>query len=545
MGRSGRLDAALEPTEQRIAAKDTAYWLKLVDRMVDECHPEQQDFVLDPGFLIAALVGRGGGKTTGGNVRFLRRMLTTPVARCLFFAKTRLHAKSLIWDDTKKMFSRLGFEKDVDVVYNETELIATLTRNGSSLQLAGADKFTFLEPFRGLSWHEVGIDEGASHPDPIITYLIDEVAGPRLLGSLWILGTAGRRLKGRFYEVSRRGSTESRLYKERDKFPGWGKWSLHKWTLTSAIAASAARPIRQLVELQEAQRKLIIASGWTDETPAKRREIDAEWASDETVNVYKYRVHNEAGELWNRWDPERVGPMRIAKLPAHLGNWVFAVAMDPGFSDPTAINAFAFSYDDPSHTIYHVFCFEAPALYAQLIANLLIGPERRHEEPAGLIGALGVWPNVLVADPAHQMAEAILAELLNVYHIHIEPAQKGFRYKVGAIEVVNGELDAGRIKVLKDSELEDQLVDLQWDENRTGQQIERKGQPNHSADCLIYARAALATFISDGAAAPTPPPGPAPDPRAAGYVPPLPQQPSDDYSGLLGDADYTPWSSSS
>jgi hypothetical protein len=531
-----RLDAALEPTERRIAAKDTTYWAQLVDRMVAECHPEQRDFVLDDGFLIAALVGRGGGKTTGGDVRFLRRMLTTQGARCLFIARTRQHAKSLIWADTKKMFTRLGFVEDVDIIFNETELVATLTRNGSSLQLAGADKLAFLEPFRGISWHEIGIDEGASHPDHIITYLIDEVAGPRLLGALWIVGTAGRRLKGRFYEVTRRGSTESRPYRDREQFPGWVKWSFHKWSLESAIDATRDRPIRKLLEIQEAQRKLIAASGWTDETPAKRREIDAEWASDETINVYKYRVHDENGQIWNQWDPERVGPMRLAKLPEHLSNWVLAVSMDPGFSDPTAINAFAFSYDDPTHTLYHVFCFEQTALYAQLIANLLIGPERKLEEPAGLIGALGVWPNVMVADPAHQMAEAILAELLNVYHIHVEPAQKGYRYKVGAIDVVNGELVGGRIKVLKDSALEDQLVDLQWDESRTGEQIERKGQPNHSADTLVYARAALAPFLSDGAPAPEPPPPSAPDPRAAGYVPPMPRPPADD--GLLGDPDY-------
>lgn len=541
-----RLDAALEPTERRVNAKDRTYWLKLVDRLINECHPEQRDFVLDDAFLIAALVGRGGGKTTGGDVRFMRRMLLTDEAKCLFVARTRQHAKSLIWDDTKKMFTRLGFVDGVDIVYNETDLVATLTRNGSSLRLVGADKMAYLEPLRGISWHEIGIDEGASHPDTIIAYLIDEVAGPRLLCALWMVGTAGKRLKGRFYEITRRGATESRLYRERDKFPGWVKWSFHKWSLESAIESTKDRPIKKLIEIREAQRRLIAANGWTDQTPAKRREIDAEWASDETITVYRYRVHNEAGELWNQWDPERIGPMALAKLPDHLGNWVFAVAMDPGFSDPTAINAFAFSYDDPSHTIYHIFCSETPGLWPQLIANLLLGPERKLDEPGGLIGAIGVWPNIMVSDTAHQMSEAILAELLNNYKINIEPAKKGFHYKVGAIEVVNGELEAGRIKVLKDSELEDQLIDLQWDENRTGTQIERKGQPNHSADCLVYGRAALAVYISDGAAPPPPPPSAPLDPRAAGYVPPLPRAPADDgLGGLLGDPDYTPWSDSS
>jgi hypothetical protein len=143
---------------------------------------------------------------------------------------------------------------------------------------------------------------------------------------------------------------------------------------------------------------------------------------------------------------------------------------------------------------------------------------------------------VMVADPAHQMAQAILAELLNVYGIHFEPAKKGFDYKFGAIDVVNGDLVEGRIKVLKDSALEEQLLDLQWDESRTGKQIERPGQPNHSADDLVYGRAALQQFIN--ALPPAPEAPPAPDPRAPGYVPPLPQLPAGEFGSLLGDPDY-------
>ena len=200
--------------------------------------------------------------------------------------------------------------------------------------------------------------------------------------------------------------------------------------------------------------------------------------------------------------------------------------------------SFATSPSDSTRTIYHRLCFEKTAMYAQTIAHTLIGSELKHEAPSGVIGAIGEWPNGMVADPAHQMAQALLAELANVYGIHIEPAQKGFRYKVGAIDTVNGDLVDGRIKVLKDSELEEQLIDLQWDESKTGEQIERKGQPNHSADCLVYGRALLQQFMS--AIAPPAPPASAADPRSPGYVPPMPSEPrDDDYSHLMGDEDYS------
>lgn len=512
-------------------------WAKLIEQLLGELHPDQLAFALDPARYIVALVGRGGGKTTGGDVRFIRRMLTTRDALCLFVARTREHAKGLLWRDTKKMFKRLGFEAGTDIVYNETALTATLTRNGASLRLVGADKLADLDALRGTTFHEVGIDEGASHPDKILAYLIKEVVGPRLVGALWLIGTAGRRLKGLFYEVSRRGAVLSRLWKDRDAHPGWKGWSLHKWTLAGAIEATKDNPIPKLIELYAAQLLEIEAQGYSDDNPAKRREYDAEWAADDTLNVYAYRIHNDKGELWNQWSPERTGAMAIAKLPGAWADWVHIVAMDPGFSDPTALNVFAMSPSDPSRTIYHRLCLEQTKMRPQLIAFALIGPELNHAEPGGIIGAIGEWPNDMVADPAHQMAQAILDELVSVYGINIEPAEKGFRYKVGAIEVVNGDFFDGRIKVLKDSELEEQLIDLQWDESKTGEQIERKGQPNHSADCLVYARARFQSFIS--AIPPPAPPAAAMDPRAPGYVPPLPtDMPPNDTSHLMGDDDY-------
>jgi hypothetical protein len=540
-----RIDAALEPTSRKLSARKTELWAMLAERVVDECHPEQRDFVLDIARYIVALVGRGGGKTTGGRARFLRRMLTVAKSQCLFVARTKDHAKGLIWKETQASFTALGLRAGVDVVYNQTTLTATLAHNGSSLHLVGADKISDLDSLRGITFHEIGIDEAASHPDKLLSYLIKEVLGPRLhpRGSLWLIGTAGKRLSGQFYEVSRKGSKLSRPWKERDAFPGWKLWSFHKWTIESAIEATKDRPVQALLDQLETNRLEIASHGYSEDNPIKRREYDAEWAADETLNVYRYRVHDEDGRLWNQWDPPREGPLSIAVLPAGLGSWIHAVTMDPGYTDPTAINVFSLSLDDPTRTIYHRLGMEQTEMWPQLVAHALVGEAVDLAAPAGIIGAIGSWPSVMVADTAHQMAMALLAELLNVYSIHVEPAQKGFRYKVGAIDVVNGDLVDGRIKVLKGSKLEEQLLDLQWDEGKNGEQIERRGAPNHSTDCLVYGRAALSEYMS---AVPPPAQQPKPlDPRAPGYVPPLPQAPDendlahllgteDDYAALLG-----------
>lgn len=542
-----RLDAGLEETERRVAAQDTSHWADLVARVVDDCHPEQRDFVNDPARHVVGVVGRGGGKTTGGRARFVKRLLTTPMARCVYIAKTRDHAKRLMWLPLKELFRQLGFVAGRDAIYNETSLSVTLRKTGASLRLCGADKPADIESLRGETFHEVGIDEAASHADQLLVDLIKSVIGPRLVGALWLIGTPGRRLKGLFYEISRRGSKRSRLWADRDAFAGWKGWSLHKWSLKSAIEATRDRPIAALLEVYAAQLIELSEEGLSDNNPNKRREYDGEWAADDTVSVYRYRIHLEGeaakaagvpdGTIWNQWDPERVGPMRIAKLPDTYDDWAHVIALDLGFADPTAINVFAFSVSDPTRTIYHRFAYEERGLYAQPIAHRLLGEAMNHATPDGIIGALGEWPNAMVADSQHQMGGMVLAELSNVYGVHIEPAAKGYKYKAGAIDVVNGDLVEGRIKVLKDSELEAQLLDLQWAEGRNGEQIERKDQPNHSTDTLVYARAVISTFITAGTTDLPPR-----LPRDRNAEPPMPDEVrseyghlfQDDYAALLG-----------
>jgi len=535
-----RLDFALEDTERQLEAQDTSKWATFADQLAEECHPDQREFAMCMAVFILAILGRGGGKTVGGCVRFMRRMLTTPKANCFYLGKTRGDAKRLIWNPIKAKFAALGFdERRGDVVYNETELTITLPRNGAVLRLYGADKLPNIQKLRGDTYHEVGIDEAAIHPDAILRTLIDEVFGPRLVGSLWLIGTAGKVLKGLWYELTRRGAELSRSWKERDQHPGWKGWWLFRWTLRSAIEKTRDRPIPALLELYETQQRERDRLG--PNHPTVRREQDAEWASDDTMNVYhEYKIHHpETGELWNQWDPPREGPFGIARLPDTFTDWVNVIAIDPGYTDPTAINVFATSPSDPSLTIYHRLCFEKTGMYAQTIAHVLLGPELDVEKPAGVIGAIGSWPNAMVADPTHQMAKALLAELENVYKLTIDPAEKGYAYKVGAIEVVNGDFANGRIKILKDSKLEEQLLGLQWGENKAGVRIENKGQPNHSTDTLVYGRPVLATFMC---ALPPAKEQPAPlDPRAAGYVPPLPKARRDDeedYAELLGEDNY-------
>lgn len=537
-----RLDLALEDTERSLAATDTSHWAGLVERITDECHPEQRDFACDTGRRIVGLVGRGGGKTTGGMTRFIRRLLTMPGARCVYIAVTRDHAERLMWEPLKQAFNELGFVAGVDVVYNETKLRLTLPKSKGFLWLFGADKPKEIDKLRGLTFHEVGIDEAASHSDALIENLINRVLGPRMQGSVWLIGTPGHQLRGMFWEISRPGSSRSKPWAERGDDPDWIGWSLHKWSLKSAIAKTVDRPIKALLAILAEQKMQAKIEGWSDDNPIKRREHDGEWAEDGAANVYRYRAIGDDGKPWNQWDPKRTGPLQIAVLPTRpdgrplFDDWSHVIALDIGYSDPTAINVFSFSTSDRTRTIYHRFGFGQKEMYAQIIAHKMIGEALDHSDPAGIVGALGEWPNAMVADSAHAMAKMVLAELANVYGVKIEPAAKGYHYKYGAIEVVNGDLVDGRIKILKGSALEKQLQDLQWGMSKSEEQIERKDQPNDHSDTLVYARCVITTLITAMVGAEEQP-DETKDPRSPKYAPMPDERSDDDYSSLFQD-DY-------
>jgi hypothetical protein len=542
-----RLDLGLEETERQLGAKDTTHWSSLIERITDECHPEQRDFAIDQGRRIVGLVGRGGGKTTGGMTRFIRRLLSMPNARCVYIAVTRDHAERLMWQPLKQAFNELGFRTDgpsPDIVYNETKLRLTLPKSKGFLWLFGADKPKEIDKLRGLTFNEVGIDEAASHSDSLIDNLINQVLGPRMQGTIWLIGTPGHQLRGMFWDITRPGSKRSVPWAERNDDPEWIGWSLHKWSLKSAIENTKDRPIPALLAILAEQKMQARIEGWSDDNPIKRREHDGEWAEDGATTVYRYRATLDDGTPWNQWDPKRVGPLQIAELPMGSDgkprdDWAHVIGMDIGYTDQTAINVFAFSPSDRTRTIYHRLCFGQAKMYAQIIAHKMIGVDLDHSEPAGIIGAIGEWPNAMVADSIHAMAKMVLAELGNVYGIKIEPAVKGYHYKYGAIEVVNGDLVDGRIKILKGSALEKQLQDLQWGLSKSEEQIERKDQPNDHPDSLVYARCVIATLITaigdgDEEVDETK------DPRSPKYVPPMPDEgrSDDDYSSIFQD-DYS------
>src|SRR3990172_4227581 len=93
-----------------------------------------------------------------------------------------------------------------------------------------------MEKLRGQPFHEVHIDEAASHTTRILSHLIDRIIGPRLGdygGRLVLYGTPGRILSGIFYDATRSGAEIGRAYRDRDepRYEGWLGWATHHWSI--------------------------------------------------------------------------------------------------------------------------------------------------------------------------------------------------------------------------------------------------------------------------------------------------------------------------
>lgn len=484
--------------------KFTAEEIAVVDsRIRASTHPKQADFIFDTASHISLLTHRGTGKTMAKIFRLVRAMMRgDPVtgggAHCLFVAKNREQARGIVWNEIKEIIFRLGWDSLTKPDEVRSEILLC---NGSWLKLLGFDERDEIEKPRGITWHEVDVDETGSARRDLLLRMLDEVIGPRLVGSIVLGGTPGYLLEGLFYDVTRPGSVDEdgrpvhRPYADRDlpEFKDWDGWSSHSWTADDGIAAGI-EAIRVLREKQLALKK---KNGWSDSNPKWLREGEGKWAQDDTTSVYVYRAHDEEGREFNQWTPAiaATDSTRWARLPPGYDpkTWGYGIVMDVGWKDAFALEAFAWSYDDPSREMWHIGEVYKTKQSTKAIATMLLGEGLSISKPGGIIGELG-WPDFMVADGSGQ-GDRLVEDLKLEYGLIVKLVDKHPKYKDPAIEIVNADMFEGRIKIMKGSHLAGELVALQWVVDSNGKRLENPRQPNHACDTLLYFRVSVSALL--------------------------------------------------
>lgn len=416
-------------------------------------------------------------------------MLRTPGARVIYFAPTLKDAKEIIWESFRTTVSRLGIP--CHYVEGNGRCKATFLHNGATFQIAGCANKKDANNYRGRPFHLVLCDEAAHFAPKLLEYLIDQVLGPRMgdyKGTICLFSTPSHRLFGDFYEYTRDGADPKLAlpHKEANRSPGYRGYSIHKFTLEDGA------PYVQAIanNLEDARGEL--AKGKLTEA-AYQREYLANWAKDFTEQVFTYQPYDENGKPFNAWEPERYLPNGFAELPKALkGKPVLhSYGIDLGMRDPFALTIWAWSPEDASKTLYQVYEFhkvkaedeDTNKMYAGNIARLLIGDNLDPANPGGLIGHTG-WPTAIIADEVNNIS--LFAQLKDAHGIVLTKAQKAD--KLSAIALFNGDLQEGKIKILKGSKLEEQIGALQWEEDDLGRLTVGRNVREDIAESALYAR---------------------------------------------------------
>ena len=457
------------------------------------CFGKQQRILSDRSRRIAVRCPRRAGKTTVVRARLMRRCLLFPGSNCLYIALTRPTAEELMWmgnTGLKAVCRALDLTEDVDVTFHNAKLILSFS-NGSRIQLAGASNKDEIDKFRGGEYDEVWIDEAKSYPAKLFDELLRQALAPALLtrrGVLGMIGTPGNILDGKFYSITREGSEESKPYDDEEGgSSSVGIYSFHTWTLED----NTAQPHQWAEALQEKD-----GNGWTDRNPIWKREYLGQWAADDTDSVYKFRKHLDDGTPWNIWTPGETSKANPFGLPGGK-SWNYVYGMDLGAADPFALVILA--YSDDSTDLYQVYEYTVPKRHN--FTSTQIG-----ELLQGLVQMTG-QPLAMISDHSH-LGASILAEIQSRFGFYIEGAARGHNEKIDAIELTNGDLIDGRLRLfekpgIKNQTME-QMVTLQLDESGVR---EIKSQANHLTDALIYARTKCLHYHGRPADDPGPVPG--------------------------------------
>lgn len=198
-------------------------------------------------------------------------------------------------------------------------------------------------------------------------------------------------------------------------------------------------------------------------------------------------VRDSGGQL-HAYDVRRNRVPCLPQLPA-ASEWRYNLAIDLGSSLTSPTTAFVLvCWHEHSPNVYVPMSYSKAGMIPSTIAediqaiSLEFPLEHIYMDQGGLGGGY-------------------IGEIGQRWGIPIEPVQK--RDKLGYRRLLNGALTRGELLLVEgqNHDLEDELVNLQWNEKGTDAQ---SGQPDHCSDALLYAWRGANAFLSTDQ--PPPPP---------------------------------------
>lgn len=478
----------MNPAIKKIAAKHkvskaaSAKWYDRASLIYERCNPVQRSVLDDKSIFKSILCPRRAGKSYSITSNALFVGESKPDMRILIISLTLKSTKENFWGKAPGGIHDQNAKLNLGLSFNNTEF-TWHHENGSRGRIAGADTRADIESFRGASAEAdaVFIDEAGSFAPDLLRDLVFDILMPGLMtrgGFICLAGTPGIVPQGLFYESTSIVSTVADednpentrptcvVYEGESQPEDSPYWSLHKWSVKENIAAPE--------QWRRAQR-IKKAKHLTDESPTWRREYLGEWVSDPSELVYYGYVENRGSGIVN-WTPKPTIE-NMTSLNPEEGPWVLVMGVDLGYEDD-----FAIVYAGWSETLKEMRVFYTYKINHQTvdqIGNKLV-------EVCTVYGA----PSVMVADSG-ALGKLIVETLNSRFSLSIIAAEKSLKFDHQ--ELLNSDFQEGRIKIPRDSDIDDELCTLQWELTkektilvRTGKLREDPKCANHLCDALLY-----------------------------------------------------------
>lgn len=372
----------------------------------DNAIAAQNAFVLDKGRSICAFTTRRAGKSTGLALRFFRTLLKYPGCYCPYIAITRDSAKNIMWQVLQEQSIRFNIKADF-VEHNLTMKL----KNGSRLQLLGANTEGFISRLKGIKTPGAAIDEAQDFRS-FIESLIDDVLTPATAdytdGWIAVTGTPGPIPQGFFYDITARGKHG---------------YSVYNWSLFDN--PYLPNPRKFVNDLK-------IKKGWSDTHPTLLREYYGQWVLDLDVLMVRYDEHI------NHYD----------SLPNHKFNYILGI--DLGYNDADALAVLGWSEQDNC-----TYLVEEILATKQGITELV-------EQINSLSAKYDI--NKMVIDEGG-LGKKLAEEMRRRHSIPVHPAEKS--RKMETVAFLNDALRTGRFKAKQTSRFAEDSKKVQIDKERT------------------------------------------------------------------------------
>lgn len=438
-----------------------------VEAILDAANPVQRAFYAATDRYSSLICPRRAGKTFAIIAKALKLLEEKPNSRFMLVSTNATTARKNYWlnapGGVPEQLKLYGIEHR----RNDT-LLTWQHANGSVGMLVGVEDMDGVEKIRGAQ-AEVDlavVDECQSIKPFILEALLNKVIGPGLMtrkGSVILAGTPGTVAAGPWYQATHPeaknadGKYTCRTVLDTTEVGHEGAyWARWHWTIQDNLKAP-----EQWADALATK----ALHGWNDANPTWQREYLGYWVVDASELVYNFAKYRDRPDYVTTNEPDM-----------SQGVWHTVAGLDYGFEDATAVVVMAYSEEE--HKVYNLYNFKAPHMMYAQIGELLQELFARYK---------------LTAIAADTSGKGFSESFKVDFGLPIEAALK--TAKNDYIEKVNSDFQAGRIKILRNSELDEELCSLPWDLRdgtkaqlaAAGKLKEDKRSPNHLCDAFLYA----------------------------------------------------------